>query len=213
MHDLDLSSTADAATSARDGRVSHVAKALIGLVLLAYPVAIYLARDHFTPSQMLAGLLALLGVRSLVAGWILRVHAVRQWVLGAALLLAAVAMALAGNWVRLEWLRFYPVLFDLAVAGMFLGSLFTERSLIERIASLFHREPLSANTIRYARHVTEAWAALMIVIALVATYTAVVSPLATWSLFNGVIVYVVLGAFFAGEYALRRHMKRKWGEA
>lgn len=193
--------------------MGQASKALVGLILLGYPIAIYLARDHFSPGQMLAGLLALLGVRALVAGWMTSGRAGRHWLLGMLLLVAAVVVGVAGTGLRMQWLRFYPMVFDLGVASVFIGSLFTRQPLVERISRAFHREPLAPQVVRYTRHVTEAWGALMILIALISLYTALASPLRMWSLFNGVIVYVILVVTFVSEYAIRRHLRRKWKTA
>ncbi len=200
------------AESSPSGHVGRGVKVLVGLLLLAYPVAIYFARDHFTPSQMLAGLLALLAVRALVSARVLGHHVAQQTLLAVVLAVAAVLVWLVFDDVRMHWLRFYPMLFDLGVAAVFFGSLFTARPLVERIARLFHPD-LPPSGVIYARRVTRAWGGLMVLIALASLYTAVAASLQCWSLFNGLIVYAVIAVAFACEYALRCHVKRKWGTA
>lgn len=187
-------------------------KLLVGAVLLLYPVAIYLAHEHLSPSQMLAGLLALLGLRALVSAWVVRRHVRRQVALAGGLFVAAAAVLLALREVRMDWLRFYPMLFDLGIAAVFFGSLFTARPLVERIARLFHPD-LPPSGVRYTRQVTRAWGVLMVLVALVSLYTALATSLRAWSLFNGLIVYLVIAAAFGVEYMLRRRLMRRWEAA
>lgn len=194
------------------GGIRQVVKVLMGILLLSYPVAIYLAHDHFTPSQLLAGLLILLSVRALVSAWVLRRRVAQQIILAVVLAVAAVVVLVRFGQVRMHWLRFYPMLFDLGVAAMFFGSLFTARPLVERIARIFHPD-LPPSGVRYTRHVTQAWGVLMLLIALVSLVTAMVGSLRSWSLFNGLIVYAVLALAFACEYVVRRHVKQKWEAA
>ncbi len=195
--------------SGRTRATGRSVKTLVAVVLLAYPVAIYFLQGHFSPSQMLTGLLALLGLRALVSAWVLRRRVGWQLALAALLWLGAAAVWLVFREVEMRWLRFYPMLFNLAVAAVFLGSLASGRPLVERIArTLRHDLPVAA--VVYTRRVTWAWGLLMIAIALVSLYTAVDASLRLWSLFNGVLVYVIIGLAFACEYALRCHLRRKW---
>lgn len=190
----------------------RVVKMAMGAILLGYPVAIYFAHDRFTPSQLLAGLLILLALRSLVSAWVLRRRVAQQVALAVVLGVAAAVVLARFGQVRMRWLRFYPMLFDLGVAAVFFGSLFTARPLVERIARIFHPD-LPPSGVRYTRRVTQAWAALMLLIALVSLYTAMAGSLQFWSLFNGLIVYAVIAVAFVCEYVLRQHVKHKWEAA
>lgn len=185
------------------------AKLLVALVLLGYPILIYLLHGRLNPAQLLAGLLALLGLRSLVAAWMLRRWVARQVVLGVVLLIAAGVVLLAFHGVRMHWLRFYPMLFDLAVAAIFFGSLLGDMPLVERFARAM-RHDLPPEGVAYTRQVTWAWGVLMTLIGLISLGTALDGSLRWWSLFNGLIVYALIGLAFALEYALRCHLKRKW---
>ncbi len=200
------------ANGVSNGWARHALKLLVGVALLGYPVAIYVAHEHLSPSQMLAGLLWLLGLRAWVAAWVTRRRVTQQRVLGAVLVAAALLVLWRVHDVDMDWLRFYPMLFDLGVAAVFFGSLFTTRPLVERIARVFHPD-LPPSGVRYTRRVTRAWGVLMVLVAAVSLYTALAASLRTWSLFNGVIVYLVIGVAFACEYLMRRRVKRHWGAA
>lgn len=193
--------------------IANAFKGVVGGLLLSYPVAVYFAEKVLSPSQLLAGLVILLGLRMLVAVWINKQRVVVTVSAACLLLAAGVAALCVFPDIRLAWLRFYPMVFDLAVFGVFFGSLFVGQPVIERIARVLGRHEMTTAHIRYARRATWAWAILMLLIALVSLYTAVATSLETWSLFNGVIVYGVMGAMLAGEYLLRRRFARKWEAA
>jgi uncharacterized membrane protein len=42
-----------------------------------------------------------------------------------------------------------------------------------------------------------------------ALYTAVAADIEVWALYNGVIAYVLMGLLFAGEYLVRRRVRRR----
>lgn len=200
------------ARTASPGYRRRIARGLVGVVLLGYPVAIYFAHGHLSPSQLLAGLLGLLSVRSLVSAWALRRRVAQQTGLAVVLALAAVVVLAQFGHVRMSWLRFYPMLLDLGVTGLFFGSLFTARPLVERIARVLYPD-LPPSGVRYTRRVTQIWGGMMLVITLVSLGTALVGSLRVWSLFNGLIVYVVIALTFACEYAVRCRVKHQWETA
>jgi uncharacterized membrane protein len=192
-------------------RWRDLVKVAVGVLLLGYPVGIYFAEGHFTPGELAAGLLALLAARVLVSGWIVRRHVRRKIALALFLVIAAVVVWRIGE-VRMRWLRFYPTLFDFAVWALFFGSLFTQRPLIERIARVFEPD-LPPAGVRYTRRVTQVWSVIMGAITLASLYLAIGGPLRWWSLFNGVIVYGVIGMTFGCEYLVRQRVRRRWGRA
>ena len=114
--------------------------------------------------------------------------------------------------VTLDWLRLYPMLLALCVFCMFFGSLFTGMPLVERIARMM-RSDMPPQAVAYCRRVTQAWCILLLVNASISLYTALAASYRVWTLYNGVIVYFLFGAMFAGEYLLRLHLHRKWAAA
>jgi len=188
------------------------ARALVAASLVAYPIAIYFADGHLTPSELLAGLLWLLAARLSLAAWISPKRLGRD--LGmAGLLIAAGALVLRYMPdVELAWLRYYPALFGLVAFGVFFGSLFTDMPLVERIArAMGHALPPEG--VAHCRRVTRAWCALLAVNVLISLYTAYTASLEAWTLYNGVIVYFLFGAMLLGEYLLRLHLRRRWEAA
>jgi uncharacterized membrane protein len=113
-------------------------------------------------------------------------------------LLAAVSFSL-GSAVAV---RYYPVLVNAVLLAVFAASLMRPPSVVERIARL--REPdLPPAGVAYTRRVTIAWTVFFALNGSAALYTAAFASLETWALYNGLIAYVLIGALFAGELAIR----------
>lgn len=174
--------------------------ALTIALTLVYPLAIWLGHGSIEP-RWLAGLLLLTAATRLPQ---LRLSAAARWTAGGALLLVAVAV---GSNAVLP-LKLYPVLVNAAFLAAFGASLVSGGpSMIERLARL--REPgLPPEAVRYTRRVTQAWCLFFVFNGAVCLGTALFSPEAVWSLYTGVVSYVLMGLMFGGEYLLRMRFKR-----
>jgi len=175
-------------------------RVLLGVAALAYPLLVY------------AGL-RLLGPRALaVAGAVLLVaHAGSAWrrwrrsdiarlVVPAALVTAVLAVAAVFNDSRT--FLFVPALVNGALLIGFARTLVRGPSMIETIARLRHPElPVSRGP--YLRAVTWLWCGFFAVNVIVSLVLALGSTLAAWTLYNGLLVYVLMGLLFAGERVYR----------
>ena len=188
------------------------AKSLVVGTLFIYPIAIYFADGYLTPSQLLAGLLFLMAVRVMLTAWIKPERHNRDLLFAALLAVAALLVLLFLPEVRLDWLRLYPALIGVTIFTMFFGSLFTARSMVERIARIMHPD-LPPQGVAHCRRVTQAWCVVLLLNVLISLYTAFAASLQLWSLYNGVIVYFMFGAMLLGEYLLRIRLRRKWEAA
>jgi uncharacterized membrane protein len=80
--------------------------------------------------------------------------------------------------------------------------------MIERMARL--SDPaLPAYAIAYTRRVTQVWCGFFVMNGTLALLTAVWASAAIWSLYNGVLAYVLMGCLFAGEYLVRIVVRRR----
>ena len=95
-----------------------------------------------------------------------------------------------------------------ALLGVFAYSLISPPSMVERFARL--REPeLPASAIGYTQRVTQVWCIFFAANGVIALITALWASSATWTLYNGLIAYLIMGLLFAGEYLVRGHFKRQ----
>lgn len=95
----------------------------------------------------------------------------------------------------------------LSILAAFGYSLAKPPSMIERFARM--REPnLPPFAVAYTRTVTKVWCGFFIVNGAIALGTALWATPAVWSLYNGVIAYVLMGVLFAGEYLVRLRVQR-----
>ncbi|WP_137174327.1 hypothetical protein [Massilia sp. HP4] len=172
---------------------------LAAALTLVYPLAIWFGHDRIEPRWLAALLLLTVATRLPT----LRLNQAARWSAAGALLL--VAVAIASNAVLP--LKLYPVLVNAAMLAAFGATLVSGPSMIERLARL--REPaLPPAAVRYTRRVTQAWCLFFIVNGAIALGTALFASEAVWSLYNGVIAYLLMGAMFGGEYLLRMRFKR-----
>lgn len=104
-------------------------------------------------------------------------------------------------------LLFYPVIINSALALIFLYSLFNPPPIIERLARLTQAD-LPPHAVLYTRKVTKVWLGFFIINGLVACYTALFTSLQTWTLYNGLIAYILMGLLFAGEYVVRLRVQK-----
>lgn len=177
---------------------------LIGLGLLvvglAYPFAVYLGMEYLTP-RMFALLLGSL--------WLARLFSGRQTTLvrttGVIALAFCLLLGLADSAALLRW---YPVLISLALLGLFGSSLLSGMPMIERLARLTEPE-LPPAAVRYTRQVTWLWVGFFSFNATIAAALALWAPLTWWTLYTGLIAYLLMGMLFAGEWLVRQRIRSR----
>jgi uncharacterized membrane protein len=172
---------------------------LTAALTLLYPLAIWLGHGTIEP-RWLAGLLLLTVATRLPA---LKLNKVARWsALGA---LALAAAAVAGNAVLP--LKLYPVVVNAALLAAFGYSLGKPPSMVERLARL-RESDLPPAAIGYTRRVTQVWCVFFAFNGAIAMGTALYASEAVWSLYTGVVSYLLMGLLFGGEYLLRMRFKR-----
>ena len=185
----------------RSPRMPAGAARLAGLALLfaglAYPFAVYFGIEHLSPRAFAALLGALWLARLLSAG-----RSASRWTAAVALLFCLL-LALLDDSTLLRW---YPVLINVAMLVLFAGSLFSGMPVIERLARLQEPE-LPASGVRYTRQVTKVWVTFFILNGTIAAALTLWAPLSWWTLYNGLIAYVLIGLLFAGEWLVRQYVK------
>ena len=175
-------------------------RVVIAVVGLAYPLLIY------------AGL-ALVGPRTLaaVAAVVLLAHAASGWrrwrrddLARAAVpvLLVAVVLAVAAAIDDGRIFLFVPALVNGAMLIAFARTLVRGPSIVETFARLRHPELLPGRA-PYLRAVTAVWCGFFAVNIAVSLVLAVHGSLATWTLYNGLIAYLIVGLLLGAERVYR----------
>ncbi|NKF49970.1 DNA gyrase subunit B [Shewanella sp. WXL01] len=177
---------------------------LIPAALLAlYPFLVYLAVQH----QQTTALLLLLGA-VFIARFIfapsnkpLKLMTYVTSAIGLALVSASSLMP------QSNWLLFYPVVINVSLSLMFAGSVWLKQPIITAIAK-WRAPNLPESGIVYTRKLTYVWAVFCGLNAVVAAITTTMS-IDIWTLYNGLISYLLIGTFMLLEYLYRLRVMRR----
>jgi uncharacterized membrane protein len=165
------------------------------MLTLFYPLAVYFGINHFEPWKIAVILMVLLLIKLAAS------YSDNHW--SRPLLMAGVVYFGFAMWSNNPVsLRFYPALVNGMMLVIFSWSLLSPPSLIERLARLQHPE-LPPEGICYTRRVTQVWCGFFIVNGIIALATARWSSFEVWSLYNGMIAYLLMGILMGGEYLVR----------
>lgn len=171
------------------------------VLLLGYPLVVYLGLEYFSVSATSLVLCLLLLMRI----W------VQKQPMGQLLIPLILGVALTGGSFiakRHEWLLYYPVVINTTMLALFAFSLIKGPSMVERLARIKHLDlPKSATP--YLNKVTLLWCLLFIINGTMAVYTALFTSLTTWTLYNGLIAYLLIGLLFGGEWVYRSFWLKK----
>jgi uncharacterized membrane protein len=173
---------------------------LVAVVGLGYPLLVYAGLVYFGPRVLVASAAVLLAAHAGV-NW-------RRW-RRSDLVRAAVPLALAGVVLVAAAVLddgrvflFVPAVVNGVMLIAFARTLVRGRSKIETFARLRHPE-LPASRGPYLRAVTAVWCAFFAVNIAVSLFLALRSTLSAWTLYNGIIAYVLAGLVVAGERVYR----------
>ena len=165
------------------------------MLTVLYPLAVYFGINYFEPWKLASILIVLLVIKLAIS------YSGNHW--SRPLLMAGVLYCGFAIWSNnLVSLRFYPALVSGVMLAIFSSSLLSPPSLIERLARLQHPD-LPPEGVFYTRRVTQVWCAFFIVNGVISFSTAVWSSFELWSLYNGLIAYVMMGILMGGEYIVR----------
>ena len=194
------------------GRVSFGAALRIAAipVVAVYPVALRALLLHTGPRRAAAAVLAGLALSFLVRRAFghepLRPLAAQHALAGGAALFAlAQGKVLA--------LLLLPALVSLGLFAFFAETLWHGPPMIERIARRVSGAGFLEEMVPHCRQATIAWCVFFFANTGAVAALAVAAPLAWWTFYTGVLAYLLMGALFAGEYALRTVRKRRLASA
>ncbi|QSX33927.1 hypothetical protein JYB87_01330 [Shewanella avicenniae] len=180
--------------------MAAILQTLTIVVLLGYPFAVYFGLQYLPANSVAMLLAALLLLRLMLQKQQVKAL-IAPIVLGLALTLGS---AIAK---QQDWLLFYPLVINGAMLVLFGGSLWRTPCMVERLARI--TEPDLPDSARpYLCKVTLLWCGLFVLNGAAALYTALWSSIETWTLYNGLIAYLLIGTLAGGEW-LYRHFYLK----
>jgi uncharacterized membrane protein len=179
---------------------------LLGTILLAYPLLVYLGLSYFEPR-----IVALMIVLLAIARFALALGAgtasfMPQLLLALAAALGIGFLSLVSN--SAAYLRFYPVCMNALMFALFFVGLLRPPSMIERFARITEPD-LPERGVRYTRQVTKLWCGFFVVNGSIALYSSLAGSLEFWTLYNGGIAYLLMAVLFGGEYLFRIWWRRQ----
>ncbi|EAM7299168.1 DNA gyrase subunit B [Salmonella enterica subsp. enterica serovar Give] len=189
----------------RGERTFPVIPLLTGLMLLAWPTLIGFGLAH-NSLQWLLPVMALVLLRRLRQA---RRNAGPMRYVVQCVALAGIALCAASYLLKThQWLLFYPVVVNLVMLAVFGGSLWTAMPLVERLARL--RKPnLPPAGMRYTRKVTVVWCGFFTGNGAMALFTVLHGDMHLWTLWNGMVAYILMGTLMATEWLVRQRVIKK----
>jgi uncharacterized membrane protein len=176
--------------------------AFVGLLAL-YPFLVYFGIRVLPASYFGLLLAALVLLRFSVVNRDERAMALPLMLL---LLAYAIVAAIIG---RTQALLYYPVLVNGLLCVVFALSLRKGEPLLLRLVRA-RGMAMSEHATGYLTRLTGIWAGFFAANGLVALWTTTAS-LEVWTLYNGLISYLLVATLMLGEWLFRRHYKRRLG--
>jgi len=182
----------------------HLLTGLSAIVLLAYPFAIYYGIDKFG-LIILGATLAVFFVLRIFTASRTKLKEFKQLAIISGLI--GITLIVLGILFRSKgWLLFYPVAVNACMLMVFASSLKQPQTIIERLARLQEPE-LPQSGINYTRKVTQVWCLFFLFNGITALYTCFL-PIEVWTLYNGLISYLLIGLLFAIEWVVRQFLRK-----
>ncbi len=182
---------------------SIIFRAAFVVVLALYPFIIYFGIRVLPPSFFGFALAVLLLIRFGFVRPEERASAVPALVL---LLTYAVAATVVGS---ARMLLYYPALVNFVLCAVFASSFRQDEPLLLRIMRA-RGVTMHAHIPPYLTRLTAVWATFFALNGLIAVWTTTAS-MEIWTIYNGMISYLLIAALMAGEWLFRRHYERRFG--
>jgi uncharacterized membrane protein len=177
-----------------------ILRAALILLTVGYPFVVYYGLTNWDISTFIVLLVVIALLRWLNPGNQMG----PRWLWSGLLIVIAVSIwALEST----EGLKVYPVLVNLSFLALFSHSLLHPPTIIERLARVSEPD-LPEEGVIYTRRVTMIWVGFFIFNGSIAAITAVWASTEVWTLYNGLVAYLLIGGLFAGEWIVRGWVRR-----
>ena len=179
----------------------HFAKrAILAALVIVYPLAIYFGLQRFEPKIIGAGIALVFVFRWYLLRKTVDKDSRRQLY---PLVISGVGCGLLGTWLNdSSYLKLIPCLINAIFLINFSYTLRYPPSMVERIARISQPD-LPDHAIAYTKNVTRVWCCFFAINGSLALYTALYATLEMWTLYNGLLSYMLMGLLFLVEYCVR----------
>jgi uncharacterized membrane protein len=184
--------------------------ALRATAVAAYPLLVYVGVTRWSPR-----LLGLVLAAALLPGLVIKLRSADRAHVWPVVRVPLLLISLIGLGAILNEPRFFqalPVLANLALLGSFAASLRGPVSLVERFARLQEPE-LPPGGPEYCRTVTKVWCWFFAANALASAALALWAPVSWWTLYTGLLAYLLVGMMFTIEFVVRKLKFRRFGDS
>ncbi len=172
-------------------------------LLTLYPFAVYFG-IQFLPVSFFGTLLALI----VALRFVFTKPGERRSVMPVVLLLFLYAIG-AAIYGKAQALLYYPALMNLTLSVLFAASVRNGDPILLRIVRA-RQIPMSKYGPAYLTRLTGLWSVFFFLNALVSLWTTTLT-LEAWTLYNGLVAYILVAVLFAVEFLFRRHYKKRMG--
>jgi uncharacterized membrane protein len=172
----------------------------LGIIFLLYPFIVFIGLKWFEPSILALVLVSLTLLRIYFSKNKTTIPLIKIVGINAILLLSFNVFANSAFLLKL-----YPVVISFSFFSVFIYSIIKPPAVITMIASA--RGKMTENAVVYTRKVTLVWCLFFILNGFIAFWTIFQSD-EYWTLYNGIISYVLMGILFACEWLVRRNFKK-----
>lgn len=179
---------------------------LLGALSVTYPLLVYWGLQNFEPRFLGLAVVFVYFFRLVLVSKQLKARIIAG--------LSAIGIALVVWFMNSETLLvMFPVVMSVVMFTVFLHSLIRPPTMPARVAMKVHGE-LSEHVLRYTTGVTWLWLGFFLVNGTIAAYTVFFTSREVWTLYNGLLSYVLMGVLFGGELLYRNFVfKRKYGDS
>ncbi|WP_354668353.1 hypothetical protein [Colwellia sp. D2M02] len=184
--------------------MTKILVALSFTLIILYPVAVYTGLQYLENRTLAFALIGLFLVRLVLSK---RIKQSIPWMNHIFIAVIAV-LALTAIFDISIGVLLYPLVINLSMLAIFAYSLLKKPSIIETLARL--QEPnLPTSAIPYTENVTRVWCVFFIINGTISLYTALFTSIETWTLYNGLIAYLLMGTLMTVEWLVRQRVKAK----
>ena len=191
-------------------KTSLIFKIFFSLLFISYPFLVYFGFQYFSMGTTTGLILLFFAIRLLI---IRKSKTPLERTVFIATIIMALVCLLGAFLKEYKLIMLYPILMSLGLASLFAFSLRKKQTPIVEVLARIADKQLPTKGVSYTRVVTKVWLAFFIINASISFYTYQFTDFETWTLYNGLVSYLLMGALMGIEYIVRITLKKKWKES